>query len=102
MLCVAPSVERVWLRAPASPCRRRLALLQAVIEEAFRGLHGRTLNFNSMLRAVGQLNRWYEDKGVLGQVGSGGVGGARGLAPAQRSAMGRQHVCKQPWSCPGQ
>lgn len=43
-------------------------LPQAVIEEAFRDLHGRTLNFNSMVQAVGKLNRWYEEKGVLGQV----------------------------------
>ncbi|KAI3429606.1 hypothetical protein D9Q98_005692 [Chlorella vulgaris] len=43
-------------------------LPQAVVEDAFRDLHGKTLNFNSMVAAVGKLNRWYEDKGVLGQV----------------------------------
>ena len=47
---------------------------QAVIEDAFRGLHGRTLNFNTMVEAVGKLNRWYEDRGVLGQVRWGGRG----------------------------
>ncbi|KAL4449506.1 hypothetical protein ABPG77_007150 [Micractinium sp. CCAP 211/92] len=44
------------------------ALPQAVIEDAFKDLHGRTLNFNSMVQAVGKLNQWYEKKGVLGQV----------------------------------
>ena len=38
------------------------------MEEAFSGLFGRTLNFNQMAAAVGKLNRWYEDTGVLGQV----------------------------------
>lgn len=53
--------------SPLYPC-------QAVVEDAFRDLHGKTLNFNSMVAAVGKLNRWYEDKGVLGQVGGWGAG----------------------------
>jgi hypothetical protein len=73
-------LRTTWV--PAS-CRRSLPSCQAVIEEAFRGLHGRTLNFNSMVRAVGQLNRWYEDKGVLGQV--------RGAADGGEAAGGGQH-----------
>ncbi|KAI7843074.1 hypothetical protein COHA_003245 [Chlorella ohadii] len=43
-------------------------LPQAVIEDAFKDMFGRTLNFNSMVKAVGKLNKWYEEKGVLGQV----------------------------------
>ena len=47
------------------------------MEDAFRELHGRTLNFNSMVQAVGKLNKWYEEKGVLGQVR---IGAAQGSA----------------------
>ena len=46
------------------------------MEDAFRELHGHTLNFNSMVQAVGKLNRWYEEKGVLGQVRARGQGSA--------------------------
>ena len=53
--------------------------VQAVIEDAFRGLFGRTLNFNAMVGAVGKLNQWYEEKGVLGQVRRGGAGGRVGV-----------------------
>ena len=43
-------------------------LPQAVIQEAFHGMRGRTLNYNALTRAVATLNSWYEDHGVLGQV----------------------------------
>ena len=62
------------------------------MEDAFRELHGRTLNFNSMVQAVGKLNKWYEEKGVLGQVrrtqsgaGSGVLSGVlRAAAPGDQ------------------
>ncbi|CAD7697055.1 unnamed protein product [Ostreobium quekettii] len=43
-------------------------LPQVVFEDAFRGLHGRTLNFNTFGDAVRKIVGWYEDAGVLGQV----------------------------------
>lgn len=46
------------------------SLPQAVFEDAFRGLHGKTLNFNTFGEAVAKLTRWYQNAGVCGQVGS--------------------------------
>jgi len=43
-------------------------LPQAVVEDAFLGMRGRTLNFNNLTAAVSKLNSWYEQHGVLGQV----------------------------------
>jgi outer membrane protein insertion porin family len=43
-------------------------LPQSLIEEAFEHQYGKTLNFQGFGRALGQLNKWYEDKGILGQV----------------------------------
>ena len=43
-------------------------LPQAVVQEAFDGMRGRTLNYNALTRAVARLNSWYEEKGVLGQI----------------------------------
>ena len=40
----------------------------AVIESAFRGLYGRTLNYAHFAGAVRALDRWYREKGLLGQV----------------------------------
>lgn len=44
------------------------SLPQVVFEEAFRGLHGQTLNFNTFGEAVAKLTRWYQQAGVCGQV----------------------------------
>ena len=43
-------------------------LPQIVIQDAFEGMRGRTLNYNALTRAVARLNSWYEQHGVLGQV----------------------------------
>ena len=42
--------------------------MQAIVQQALYGLHGRIMNFNSLAGAVRTLNQWYEDRGVLGQV----------------------------------
>lgn len=44
-------------------------LPQIVFEDAFRGLHGRTLNHNTFGDAIRKVVSWYEDAGVLSQVG---------------------------------
>lgn len=44
------------------------ALPASVLEDAFRGLYGRTLNFKHFGRALQSLDRWYRGKGLLGQV----------------------------------
>ena len=62
------AVASVPLHRLPPPVPPHAHVTQAVIEDAFRGLYGRTLNFNTMVAAVGKLNRWYEDRGVLGQV----------------------------------
>lgn len=43
-------------------------LPQSLIEDAFQDQYGKTLNFENFGRALGQLNKWYEDKGIFGQV----------------------------------
>ena len=43
-------------------------LPQSLIEEAFEDQYGKTLNFENFGRALGQLNKWYEDKGIFGQI----------------------------------
>jgi outer membrane protein assembly factor BamA len=44
-------------------------LPQREIEEAFRDQAGHTLNFPAFSSAIKRLNRWYEDRGIFGQVG---------------------------------
>ena len=44
------------------------ALPTRVVEEAFRGLCGRTLNYNTFMKAVERLDLWYLGHGVVGQV----------------------------------
>jgi len=60
---VTPNPE---LRGVVSTGAARLP--QAIIQDAFHGMRGRTLNYNSLTRAVAKLNSWYEQHGVLGQV----------------------------------
>ncbi|KAG7666840.1 hypothetical protein Ndes2526B_g04666 [Nannochloris sp. 'desiccata'] len=60
---VTPNPE---LRGVVSTGAARLP--QAIIQDAFHGMRGRTLNYNSLTRAVAKLNSWYEEHGVLGQV----------------------------------
>merc|ERR1719375_852306 len=43
-------------------------LPQSLIEDAFEDQYGKTLNFENFGRALGQLNKWYEVKGIFGQV----------------------------------
>ncbi len=43
-------------------------LPQIVLESAFRNQYGRTLNFEEFGTAIKTLNKWYEDRGILGQV----------------------------------
>ncbi len=44
------------------------ALPNRVVQSALRQVCGRTLNFVNLKNAVGQLDSWYQDNGVLGQV----------------------------------
>jgi outer membrane protein insertion porin family len=60
---VTPNPE---LRGVVSTGAARLP--QAIIQDAFHGMRGRTLNYNALTRAVAKLNSWYEEHGVLGQV----------------------------------
>lgn len=64
----SPAAQHTTDRLPIRFLRPHHNCAQAVIEEAFQPLFGRTLNYHQMVNAVGTLNRWYEDKGVLGQV----------------------------------
>ena len=43
-------------------------LPQREIEEAFGAQFGRTLNFPAFSASLRRLNRWYEDRGIFGQV----------------------------------
>jgi outer membrane protein insertion porin family len=43
-------------------------LPQVVVEEAFRDQYGRTLNFRAFKDSLGKVNRWYEERGIFGQV----------------------------------
>lgn len=66
----------------------------SLVTKAFRGMAGKTLNFVQFSRAVQQLDQWYRDKGVLGQVGWGlcWVGGA-----ANRGSRGGHVIVG--WGC---
>lgn len=44
-------------------------LPQKEIEEAFKHQFGCTLNFPKFSGALKRLNKWYEDRGIFGQVG---------------------------------
>jgi outer membrane protein insertion porin family len=59
------------------------SLPTSVMQEAFAGLHGKTLNFASFARAVEKVDRWYRSTGVLGQVGRHGADLAEGCAAAR-------------------
>jgi len=37
-------------------------------QETFKGLYGQTLNFVTFKQAINNLDRWYHDRGILGQV----------------------------------
>jgi hypothetical protein len=39
-----------------------------VVQQAFKHLHGTPLNFVQFGKAVQKLDKWYQDRGVLGQV----------------------------------
>ncbi|GFR47680.1 hypothetical protein Agub_g9426, partial [Astrephomene gubernaculifera] len=39
-----------------------------VIQQAFEGMPGRTLNLGSLQRAIGQLDAWYHERGIMGMV----------------------------------
>jgi hypothetical protein len=67
----------------------------SVMQEAFRDLYGKTLNFASFASAVDRVDRWYRSSGVLGQVGGRGRGSGgglwgrgRGLAAVDTAAAG--------------
>ncbi|BDA46032.1 Outer envelope protein 80, chloroplastic [Coccomyxa sp. Obi] len=65
---------KLTLQATANPVIKGVVvtganvLPQREIEEAFRDQAGRTLNFPAFSSAVKRLNRWYEDRGIFGQV----------------------------------
>ncbi|CAG9465111.1 unnamed protein product [Pedinophyceae sp. YPF-701] len=44
------------------------ALPVKVLQDAFAGQYGRTLNFTDFSRAIQVINRWYENRGLFGQV----------------------------------
>ncbi len=60
------------------------------MQDAFRGLYGKTLNFASFARAVERVDRWYRSTGVLGQ-----VRGGRGRAVC---GQGCGVVCEACWA----
>lgn len=43
-------------------------LPQAVVQETFKNQHGRPLNFKDFRASVKQINEWYDDRGIFGQV----------------------------------
>ena len=58
-------------------------LPQREIEEAFGAQFGRTLNFPAFSASLRRLNRWYEDRGIFGQVRAApGQGGSLALHSA--------------------
>jgi outer membrane protein insertion porin family len=71
-------------------------LPQRVIQDAFSGMAGKTLNYNALTSAVARLNSWYEENGVLGQVtdvelGAGDVAQVR-LAEANVNRITLKYV----------
>ena len=60
---VTPNPQLRGVVATGASC-----LPQKIIQDAFAEMAGRTLNYNSLTSAVGRLNAWYEENGVLGQV----------------------------------
>ena len=40
----------------------------SVLQQAFEGQQGRTLNSTAMTQAIGKLDEWYQDRGIFGQV----------------------------------
>ncbi|PNW78727.1 hypothetical protein CHLRE_09g388097v5 [Chlamydomonas reinhardtii] len=40
----------------------------SVIQEAFEGMPGRTLNLGSLQKAIARLDAWYHDRGIMGMV----------------------------------
>lgn len=42
----------------------------AVVQKAMRPLYGGPLNFVAFSKAVERLDKWYQDRGILGQVGT--------------------------------
>ena len=43
-------------------------LPQRIIEDVFRDQYGQTLNFATFGESLRQLNQWYEDRDIFGQV----------------------------------
>ena len=43
-------------------------LPDGVVQGAFKGMLGKTLNFVHFKEAIGKLDGWYSEHGVLGQV----------------------------------
>ena len=62
------------IQATANPVVRGVVvsganvLPQREIEEAFGDQFGKTLNFPAFSASLRRLNRWYEDRGIFGQV----------------------------------
>lgn len=44
------------------------ALPNTVVQEAFRGMYGKTVNFKHFAKGLKHIDTWYKDNGVLGQV----------------------------------
>lgn len=77
--------DELCIQATANPVikgvvvRGANVLPQKEIEDAFKHQFGRTLNFPQFSGALKRLNKWYEDRGIFGQVG----------CPAQMNLVGQ-------------
>jgi len=45
-----------------------IVLPESVVHGAFKGMLGKTFNFVHFKEAIGKLDGWYSEHGVLGQV----------------------------------
>ncbi|KXZ54331.1 hypothetical protein GPECTOR_5g414 [Gonium pectorale] len=43
-------------------------LPSSVIQEAFQGMPGRTLNLGSLQKAIARLDGWYQERGIMGMI----------------------------------
>ncbi|KAK9849807.1 hypothetical protein WJX84_004133, partial [Apatococcus fuscideae] len=56
-----------------------------VLQQAFEGQQGRTLNSTAMTQAIGKIDEWYQDRGIFGQVTN--VGMENGIAEVKLAEM---------------
>ena len=68
-----------------------------VTQRAFKGMHGKTLNYVHFKEALNKLDQWYQDKGVLAQVGGQGVPGLGGAGAGGWTSGTRARGCWRRW-----